>query len=70
MAKTRRKLRRRRIEAELSILRLAAQALDTREFLTKTDLERVPSLTKAFNALDSVLVELGWGDFGPISGRA
>lgn len=61
MAKTGKKSKRPNAAAELYILRLAAQSLDARQHLTKADIERVPSLSKAFKALDAVMVELGWG---------
>jgi hypothetical protein len=64
MAKARKKSKRSNAAAELFILRLAAQSLDTRQHLTKADIERVPSLGKAFKALDAVMVELGWGNMG------
>ena len=45
---------------DLSILRLAATAIDVRGSLAPRDITRVPSLQGAFDALDKVLSELGW----------
>lgn len=60
MAKKKRKIGRLSTAAKLNILRLAAQALDTRRGLTMADIRRVPSLSRAFQALDAVIVELDW----------
>lgn len=51
-----------RLAAQLSILRLALTAIEVRRELPAAEIERVPSLRRAFDALDAVIEEMGWGD--------
>jgi len=61
MAKSDNESKSRSLMVELSILRLAALAVETRRALRRSEIRRVPSLSSAFTALDSVMTELGWG---------
>jgi hypothetical protein len=47
---------------ELTILRLAAIAVDLRGQLTPERLAKAPSLITVLDACDRVFDELGWGD--------
>jgi hypothetical protein len=47
---------------ELTILRLAAIAVDLRKQLTPEKLANAPSLVTVLDACDRVFDELGWGD--------
>jgi hypothetical protein len=47
---------------ELTILRLAAIAVDLRGQLTPERMARAPSLITVLDACDRVFDELGWGD--------
>jgi hypothetical protein len=47
---------------ELTILRLAAIAVDLRVQLTPERLAKAPSLITVLDACDRVFEELGWGD--------
>lgn len=47
---------------ELEVLRLAAMAIDVRARLSSHQIQRIPSLEIALNALDQVMREMGWAD--------
>jgi hypothetical protein len=51
-----------KLAAQLSILRLALMAHEVRRELPAQEIERVPSLKRAFSALDAVIKEMGWSD--------
>jgi hypothetical protein len=51
-----------KLAAQLSILRLALMANEVRRELPAQEIERVPSLKRAFSALDAVIEEMGWSD--------
>lgn len=46
---------------ELTMLRLAALAIDLRGQLTPQDAAKAPSIIKILDACDVLLEELGWG---------
>jgi len=49
-------------DTELTILRLAAIAVDLRGQLTPERMAKAPSLITVLDACDRVFDELGWGD--------
>jgi hypothetical protein len=48
--------------ALLSVLRLAAMAIDVRRSLTSREIQNIPSLDAALTNLEQVMKEMGWAD--------
>lgn len=47
---------------DMHIMRLAATAIDVRGRLDCSQFDRAPSLTRALDALEEVIREMGWDD--------